>query len=450
MATFEARQRLKGSCPWVFAFDGQEFRFVKDFIWRSPLGLRINAQTTAGVTQTEDWITIPGQYLAVVDGRYQVRITAELWETHFFDQVRLLAVDHPADVEVLVDERFVPSEAPQHRFRIATSRQPLHSVADHRGQSLDETLRANDARYADGFALGQYQGVAEEHWVAFDVPPGVSADRAVLIVGHGWVYPTDSSLNVALAQGQAPQPFGLVLEQRDASGNWQVLDDNLGFPAGKNKDVLISLPSGSLAGSRHFRLRTNMEIYWDSLGWSYELPDVEVVTAELPTKVAELRQRGYSKLLQLDRRRPDTPVYELEATQQRWLDLEGYYTRFGDVRELLTVVDDRYVIMNAGDELVFEFEADEDIPDGWQREFVLVGDGWVKDGDFNTAFSQLVRPLPAHDNVEYAGPLVPLEGDPVHQRHTDDWRVYHTRYVTPRRFQRGLWPPPPPQTSGEQ
>lgn len=122
MATLEARQRLKGSCPWVFAFDGQEFRFVKDFIWRSPLGLRINAQTTAGVTQTEDWIKIPGQYLAAVDGRYQVRITAELWETHFLDQVRLLAVDHPADVEVLMDERFVPSEAPQHRVRVPAAR----------------------------------------------------------------------------------------------------------------------------------------------------------------------------------------------------------------------------------------------------------------------------------------------------------------------------------------
>lgn len=450
MATLEARQRLKGSCPWVFAFDGHEFRFVKDFIWRSPLGLRINAQTTAGVTQTEDWIKIPGHYLAAVDGRYQVRITAELWETHFFDQVRLVAVDHPADVEMLVDERFVPSESPQHRVRFATLRQPLHNVSDHRAQSLDETLRANDARYADGFKLGQYQGVAEEHWVAFDVPPDVSANRDVLIVGDGWVYPTDSSLNVALAQGQAPRPFGLVLEQRDASGNWQVLDDNLGFPAGKNKRVLIALPSGSLAASRHFRLRTNMEIYWDSLGWSYELTDVEAATAELPTKVAELRQRGYSKLLPLDRRRPDTPVYELEATQQRWLDLEGYYTRFGDVRELLTTVDDRYVIMNAGDELVFEFEVVGDVPNGWQRDFVLVGDGWVKDGDFNTAFSASVQPLPAHNDVEYAGPLVPLDRDPVHLRHSDDWRVYHTRYVTPRRFQRGLWPPPSLQASGEQ
>ncbi|MEO8164301.1 MAG: hypothetical protein ABI619_02795, partial [Betaproteobacteria bacterium] len=364
--------------------------------------------------------------------------------------VKLLAVDHPADVEVLVDERFVPNAAPAQRVRTVTPRQPLQHVTDHHVRPLDETLRSNDGRYADGFALGQFQGVAEEHWVEFDVPLGVSADRQVLIVGQGWVYPTDSSLNVALAQGNAARPFGLILEQRNADGAWQVLDDNLGFPAGKNKDVLIALPDKSLGASRHFRLRTNMEIYWDSLGWSYEETDAITNVSELSTMVADLRHRGYSKLLPLDRRRPDTPLYEIEATEPRWLDLEGYCTRFGDVRELLQDLDDRYVIMNAGDELAFEFDAGSDVPRGWQRDFVLVGDGWVKDGDFNTAFSQTIRPLPSHDDVGYAGPAVPLERDPVYRRHSDDWRNYHTRYVTPRHFQRGLWPPTASQISGEQ
>ena len=43
------------------------------------------------------------------------------------------------------------------------------------------------------------------------------------------------------------------------------------------------------------------------------------------------------------------------ARRPRWLDLEGYHTRFGDVRELLAGVDDRYVIMNAGDEMRLRF-----------------------------------------------------------------------------------------------
>ena len=90
-----AEQRLKGSCPWVFTDDGTGMRFVTDFLWRSPLGLRINAQDTAGVTQTEDWVKIRGDQLAARDGFYDVRITAELWETHFIDHVSLMVVDHP-------------------------------------------------------------------------------------------------------------------------------------------------------------------------------------------------------------------------------------------------------------------------------------------------------------------------------------------------------------------
>ena len=89
--------------------------FVTDFLWRSPLGLRINAQDTAGVTQTEDWVRIAGDQLAPRDGLYDVRITAELWETHFFDHVSLLVVDHPADTEVFVDERFSPASPPRWR-----------------------------------------------------------------------------------------------------------------------------------------------------------------------------------------------------------------------------------------------------------------------------------------------------------------------------------------------
>ena len=58
------------------------------------------------MTQTEDWVKIRGDQLAPRDGYYDLRITAELWETHYFDHSRSLVVDHPAGTEVFVDERF--------------------------------------------------------------------------------------------------------------------------------------------------------------------------------------------------------------------------------------------------------------------------------------------------------------------------------------------------------
>ena len=110
--TVNADQRLKGSCPWLFAWNGREMAFVTDLIWRSPLGLRINAQATADVLMTEDWVKVRGDQLRARDGAYDLRVTADLWETHFFDLVSLMVVDHPEGTEVFVDERFaVPAPA---------------------------------------------------------------------------------------------------------------------------------------------------------------------------------------------------------------------------------------------------------------------------------------------------------------------------------------------------
>ncbi len=96
--------------------------------------------------------------------------------------------------------------------------------------------------------------------------------------------------------------------------------------------------------------------------------------------------------------------------------------------------------MNAGDELQLNFPVPAPPAAGWRRDFVLIGDGWEKDGDFNTSFSQTVQPLPSHDRPDYGRGVatLDLEQDPVYLRHAEDWRTYHTRFVTPREFLDGL------------
>jgi hypothetical protein len=93
-------------------------------------------------------------------------------------------------------------------------------------------------------------------------------------------------------------------------------------------------------------------------------------------------------------------------------------------------VDDRYVIMNAGDELRLRFPEVPPPAPGYVRDFVMVGDGWVKDGDYNTGFSRTVLPLPTHQTGRYTRPPRELEDDPVYREHRDDFVEYHTRYVT--------------------
>jgi hypothetical protein len=215
---------------------------------------------------------------------------------------------------------------------------------------------------------------------------------------------------------------------------------NLGFPAGRKKICLFDLTDVFRPGTpRRLRLRTNLEVFWDKLEWAQGLPDTQLRTIRLSPDLADLHYRGYSIINQPNKSSPEVPDYNrLASSKQVWRDLIGYYTRFGDVRELLMKADDRYVIMNAGDEMTFRFAALQPPPAGWVRDFIIIGDGWIKDGDYNSTFSKTVQPLPHHAQQEYTTPPGRLEDEWVYQHHQEDWQTYHTRYITPEVFQNAL------------
>ena len=216
-----AEQRLTGSCPFLFAWDGQRMSFVKDCNWRSPLGLKINAQDTAGVVQTTEWLKVPGDLPRPRDGVYDLRVTADLWEAHFFDHVSLLAVDHSPDTEVFVDERFsIPM--PELKIHETGKVAPLAQVWDDRGRNVSEMVRVRDGQYLDTFGKGAYQGVTRDHYAEMELGPDAPGRGPLWLIAEGWLQPTDSSINVALAQSKQPPPQGLSLEVADDKGGWVV------------------------------------------------------------------------------------------------------------------------------------------------------------------------------------------------------------------------------------
>ncbi len=447
-AEFEAKadtdiltqQRIKGSCPYLFAYNGKRVEFVKDAVpWSSAIGLRINTLGTARVEATEEWYKIPRDALAAHDGFYDLRITAELWETYYYDYLALMTVDHPAGTDIFVDERFV---IPPAKLAITTVATP-HKIArafDDNGRDVTSIVSALDGKYLDTFGRGQYQGVTRDHYVEVDLGDDVPRSGPLYLIAQGWMHPTDSSINVAISQGRHERAQGLSLEVLDGRGGWTVAKANLGFPAGRKKICLFDLTNVFRPGTpRRVRLRTNLEIYWDAFEWAQGLPDTALKITRLDPSVADLHYRGYSVMNQVNRSSPETPDYNhMEGSKQRWRDLVGYYTRYGDVRELLARVDDRYVIMNSGDEMTFRFAEQPPPPPDWVRDYVIVGDGWIKDGDYNSTFSKAVLPLPYHAKNQYTTPPGRLEDEWAYKHHPEDWRIYHTRYVTPEVFENAL------------
>ena len=433
-------QRLKGSCPFLFAYNGKQMEFVKDTVpWGSAIGLRVNSIGAARVEATEEWYKIGGDQLVPRDGFYDLRITGELWETYYYDSLRLMAVDHPAGTEVFTDERFA---VPAVKLVVTAVGEPqaIARAVDDNGQDVTETLRTLDGKYLDTFGRGQYQGVTRDHYVEIDLGDKVPESGPLWLIAKGWLHPSDSSINIAMSQGHHEHARPLSLEVPDGHGGWKVANANLGFPAGRKKICLIDLAHVFVPGTlRRVRLRTNLEVYWDSIEWAKGQPDASVKITQLFPSSADLHYRGYSVINQANASSPEIPDYNhLLATTQIWRDLSGYYTRYGDVRELLAGSDDRYVIMNAGDELTLRFKAPEAPEAGWVRDYIIAGDGWIKDGDYNSTYSQTVLPYPYHARKEYNTPPGRLEDEWVYRKHPEDWQTYQTRYVTPQIFESAL------------
>jgi Tfp pilus assembly protein PilF len=425
-------QRLKGSCPFLFAWNGKQIGFVKDAVpWGSAIGLQIDSLGSAKIAATEEWYKIGRDQLVPHDGYYDLRLTGELWETYYYDYLKLMVVDHPAGTEIFTDERFV---VPSVKLAI-TAVAPPHPVAratDDQGADVTEIVSKLDGRFLDTFGRGQYQGLTRDHFVQVDLGNDVPASGPLWLIAKGWVHPTDSSVNVAISQGHHPRAHALSLEVPDGKGGWRTARANLGFPAGRKKTCLINLENVFLPGTpRTLRLRTNLEVYWDSIEWAQGLPDTELKVTRLDPSLADLHYRGYSVVHQANASSPELPDYNrIAASKQIWRDLEGYYTRYGDVRALLASTDDRYVIMNAGDEITLRFAQQPPPPSGWVRDYVIAGDGWIKDGDYNTVDSRTVQPLPYHAKADYSQAPGKLEDEWVYRQHPQDWLNYHTRYVT--------------------
>jgi len=434
-------QLLKGSCPMLFTWNGERFEFQKDVMWKSALGMPMGIQGNQGTRSygpapaSREYVRIPGDQLVARGGRYELRITEELWETIYIDEVELLAIDHPADSDVFVDERFVPSNLPVDFEPIVVhdARPPLAAV-DGRGNDVLGALLERDHVYVTGVLPGRFQGVAEPHEIVMDLGEAAARADQVRLFLTGWVFPADASLNVAMAQSDAYRMQSPVLEVPDGRGGWSRVLDDVSFPSGKDKTIVLDLTGRLRPDDPRVRVRTNMVVYWDWAFVSMGPAEGELAVRTLEPIDAELVYRGFSPTFRKGGRYgPHWFGYDSVTTGSRWRDLIGSYTRYGDVQPLLTEADDMYVIMNAGDEVRISFDEAElpTLPRGWTRDFVIYTVGWVKDGDLNTATGKTVGPLPFHGMTRYPyGDDESYPADPSHDRYLAE---YNTRRVGPDR-----------------
>ncbi|MES1245990.1 MAG: FG-GAP-like repeat-containing protein [Acidobacteriota bacterium] len=408
-------QLLKGSCPFLYAWNGHGFSFVTDLLWNSPIGLPLAPGVWAGsdpgelvrvdgLVQREDW--------------YDLRVTEELWEAAYFDSVRLWVVDHPADVEVASNLKVVPGKPQPEEVLASRGLRPVAAAWDGSGADATARVQARDEVYASGFAPSPYQGVAAKPW-AFTFDLGEAPEAPVRLHLDGWNFPADASLNLAVAQRPDLPPVFPRVEVETEDG-WTVLVPEMGFPAGKTKTLVVDTPPLP-AGAHRLRIVTNQWLGWDRIAWTTAPVDAEpVVVAKLPPFTSRLRYRGFSELIRRSPNGPHGYLYERFTPESPWLPFPGRYTRYGEVRELLREADDRLVILAPGDEITLAFDASRLPPvrEGWTRTLFLESQGWDEDADRNTFEAERIEPLPFRGMKRYGEPF---PDTPELRRYVEEW-----------------------------
>jgi Flp pilus assembly protein TadD len=421
--TYKEAQRLSGSCPMIWTWNGREYQFITDVLGVAPLGAKSGDGSYFPVDHDE-YVQIPAEAMAARNGQYELHITEELAEVSYLDQVRLFAVDHPADQDVYIGERWKSPPYPELKFYGASKKlYPIAAKDDH-GHDVLARVRAKDRAYPDDFSRNEL-GTADLHWLTLDFPRQAKSSKAVLVL-NGWVDWADGSTFLAAAQQSKAGLIPPYLQARDASGRWVTIDADMGMPDGKPKTIAVEVQFPS--GARQLRIVTNLCVYWDEIFLIDSQAPPPLRRTAMRLSSAELRFRGFSATrIHPERKQPDEFIYASVSPSSHWNPTPGNYTRYGEVGELLETVDDRFVIMGSGDELQLRYDARALPPllPGWTRDFLLKVDGWAKDRDANTAYSQSVMPLPFHGMSRY--PYPPTEQYPKDIIHSEYQERYNTR-----------------------
>ncbi len=437
-------QSLKGSCPFLYSWDGEKYVFVKDIMWRSALGMPLGimggdkAMKYASPAPSDDYIKIPSELIKPQNGKYIIQTTAELWETIYTDQIQLVAIDHPASTDVYVDERILPSATPGYKLFQAKEKKIPLSATNKRNDNLLEKISKKDDKYVSEFIPAKYQGITELTYLTLDLGE-IDPDKKLTLFLNGWIFPSDASINASISQSDELEIVSPQIQAVDKNGRWKTVVNDLTFPMGKDKTIVVDLTGKVFAKDARIRIKTNMEIYWDYIFYTNENCSEPVNATVLAPVAADLHYRGFSRTFRKGGRYgPHWFDYYDVSTEQKWRDLLGNYTRYGDVLPLLIAPDNKYIVKNAGDETTITFDAARlpELPEGWKRDFLIHSVGWVKDGDMNTATGKNVEPLPFREMSCY--PYGSNETYPTDSEHQEYLKKYNTRKVTTKNFRRVL------------
>jgi tetratricopeptide (TPR) repeat protein len=412
--TIAELDRRGSSCPILFSWNGKEYEFIADMIGPGVVGHWV-APGERDVPDPDEYLKVPAKSVREKNGRLSFRFMEPMEETVYLDQVRLVAVDHPSNVEVNPNERFA-SAPPFPEFRvIATENARVPAGAwDDKGKNLLPLLAKRDRKYVTEFDGLPFAGFAKLHWIELDLGAW-DAQKPLRLLLDGYTdYFTATSMYAADQAGiKVIAPY---VEAQDTQGNWKRVVEDMGFPAGLARTMVADLTRKIPAGTKRIRIVSNLKIYWDAVRID-QTPRVDGIQVnEVPLATASLAFLGYPKEIRLQPASDTVYSYAHRSATGPYARAAGNYTRYGDVKTLLGSADDQFAVFGSGEGVELEFDPAglPKLPSGWARDYFFYANGFEKDFDFYAAYAFTVEPLPKHGLVSYpyeAGKEYPLDDE---------------------------------------
>jgi hypothetical protein len=235
VVAYTEADRRGSSCPVLFAWDGKHYGLVTDTIGAAVVGHWFTPERR-NIPRPEEWIKVASEQLVAADGRLSLRFTEPMEEVNYIDQLRLRAIDHPEGTEVYPDEKFLDEPPFASGGLVVSGAARLPAGAwDSNGREVLQLLKARDHQFVSGFTKLPYDGFANQHSLTLDL--GAVKDRSSLrLLLTGYVeYFSATSLYAAWQAGIAPvSPY---VEAQLANGEWQRIDEEMGFPAGLERTM---------------------------------------------------------------------------------------------------------------------------------------------------------------------------------------------------------------------
>jgi hypothetical protein len=222
------------------------------------------------------------------------------------------------------------------------------------------------------------------------------------------------------------------VEAQNAQGKWVRVIDDMGFPAGLARTMVADLTGKLPRGTRRIRIVNNLKIYWDAVRIDQTPEPRDVRVREVPLANAELAFLGFPRETRMHPASDTAYSYRRRSMTGPYARAAGNYTRYGDVRDLLSTSDDRFAIFSSGEGVKLDFDPQNlpTLPAGWVRDYFFYADGFEKDLDFYAAHGFTVEPLPRHSPLAYPYPTGhEYPDDPEHLNYQLD---YNTRQRSDR------------------